>query len=160
MLPLQSTRGPNRTVIGAVGGLGNIVDCIFSIERKTCKETVRQFIEKLLHESRFRTNRMVLVMDNASSHHALYVTDYLAYRGLEVIFLPPYSSPLNSCERVWSLLKKVWSKAISTLTVNYDMANLETDINIVMSEVAWNLTPKILHANQKYIDLVEQGTLV
>ena len=99
---------------------------------------------------------MVVVMDNCTSHHALYVTDYLTYRGLEVIFLPPYSSSLNSCERVWNLLKKAWSKAISNFTVNYDMNNLETDINIVMTEVAWNLTPKILTANHKYISMVEQ----
>ena len=47
-LPYQAKRGHNMTVIGAVGGRSETLYWVSSVVRRTCKEFVRQFIEKLV----------------------------------------------------------------------------------------------------------------
>ena len=50
----------------------------------------------------------VIVLDNASYHHARVVRDALpalAERGLTLFYLPPYSPKLNAIERVFRAIK-------------------------------------------------------
>ena len=88
-------------MLAAVGGTNDQVHCPFLVDRNTCKESVRQFFAKLFHESPFSIDRIIVVCDNHRSHHSTYVLDYLAFKNVNVLFLPPYSSQLNNCEFVW-----------------------------------------------------------
>ncbi|WP_092743995.1 transposase [Hymenobacter psychrophilus] len=47
----------------------------------------------------------VLVLDNLSVHKLPGVVDWLAERGVEVLFLPPYSPDFSPVEQAWSKLK-------------------------------------------------------
>ncbi len=159
-LPLQSTRGSGRTVIGAVGGTASQVHWVSSVIRRTNQYEVKEFIEKLISTVPCRTNSILLVMDQHSSHRAKLVTDYLATLNMQTLLTPPYSSPFNVCEHVWAIFKQRFAKEISRITVQYDFANLERDMELVIREVGRRLTPAILRSNQKYMDLSLRGQLV
>lgn len=47
----------------------------------------------------------VLVLDNLPVHHLTGVREWLAARGVEVLFLPPYSPDFAPVEQAWSKLK-------------------------------------------------------
>lgn len=47
----------------------------------------------------------VLIMDNLSSHKSQKVKKILKKKGIEIVFLPPYSPDLNPIEMAWSKLK-------------------------------------------------------
>jgi len=72
-MPYQSKRGRNTTVIGAVGGRGDEVFWVSSVVRRTCKEHVRQFLEKLINTVPWPLKNIIVVADNHSSHHSYYV---------------------------------------------------------------------------------------
>ena len=68
--------------------------------------------------------RSVVVMDNASIHHADQIVDSLEDLGVLVYFLPPYSPDLNPIEELFSKVKSVM-RANEYVLENYD---LETSI--------------------------------
>ncbi|RZJ95125.1 MAG: IS630 family transposase [Hymenobacter sp.] len=47
----------------------------------------------------------VLVLDNLRVHHLTGLREWLAGRGIEVLFLPPYSPDFTPIEQAWSKLK-------------------------------------------------------
>ena len=47
----------------------------------------------------------VLVLDNASAHKLAGVAQWLAQRGVELLFLPPYSPDFTPVESAFSKLK-------------------------------------------------------
>ena len=47
----------------------------------------------------------VLVLDNLRVHHLTGLGEWLARRGIEVLFLPPYSPDFTPIEQAWSKLK-------------------------------------------------------
>ena len=49
---------------------------------------------------------ITLVMDNARYQRCKKVTEYAELKGVEILFLPPYSPNLNLIERLWKHLKK------------------------------------------------------
>ena len=68
--------------------------------------TFISFIEELLVK-RYPTERVVLVLDNASYHKsasALAALSLFEHRVM-IIWLPPYCSDLNPIERFWRFLK-------------------------------------------------------
>jgi transposase len=48
----------------------------------------------------------LVVMDNLSSHKVSRVSELIASRGAEVLYLPPYSPDLNPIEKAWSKIKQ------------------------------------------------------
>ena len=93
------------------------------VDRRTNRETTKNFIENVV--IRFTPDALqdtVLVLDNHSANHSRLVTEYCRERGLELKFLPPYSSTLNPgkyilngndhllVEHVWSVLKNHWGR--------------------------------------------------
>ena len=73
--------------------------------------------------------------------------------------MPPYSSPLNVQEYTWGLFKLKWARALAGITAEYDHANFERDVGIVMDEVGASLTPAFLRANEKYLARCMSGIL-
>lgn len=71
-----------------------------------CSETFLHFLEWLLFKI-YPYQSVILVMDNASYHHAAVVNAFCALleHRLQVIYLPPYCSNLNLIERYWRHLK-------------------------------------------------------
>ena len=73
---------------------------------------------------------------------------------------PPYSSPLNVIEHVWSAYKHMWAKFISTHTGKYNSTNMERDMLEVAELVGQRLSPAILHSADRYFQMVDTGILV
>ena len=73
---------------------------------KLCSATFLHFLEWLLFKI-YPHQSVILVMDNASYHHAALVKAFCALleHRLQVIYLPPYCSNLNLIERYWRHLK-------------------------------------------------------
>jgi transposase len=81
---------------------------IWSTAPKFDALTFEAFLRKLLRH-RPRQLRMILVLDNATYHHAVLLRPLLkAYRGhLRLLYLPPYSPQLSPIERVWKLARRL-----------------------------------------------------
>lgn len=75
---------------------------------KKTRYEFRTFLKHLI-EKRYRKRYVVLVLDNASYHHAHIVQEYLetVKDRVFVFWLPAYSPELNLIERVWKHLKQV-----------------------------------------------------
>lgn len=71
-------------------------------------ETFEAFLKKLLRH-RATGKRRVIVLDNASYHHARCLRIVLAQyrRVLTLLFLPPYSPQFNTIERLWKLVRRL-----------------------------------------------------
>jgi transposase len=50
--------------------------------------------------------RLLVVLDNASYHHAPAVKQVAAALRIQLLYLPPYSPNLNLIERFWKFLKR------------------------------------------------------
>jgi transposase len=80
--------------------------------RRFCRvfnaETFEQFLRQLLRHRR-PGKRMVVILDNATYHHAVALKPLLRkYRRiLTLLFLPPYSPKLAPIERVWKLARRL-----------------------------------------------------
>jgi transposase len=80
--------------------------------RSMCKKfdalTFEAFLKKL-RRHRSRGTRMIIVLDNATYHHARLLKPWLRKyrRVLTLVFLPPYSPQLAPIERVWKLARRM-----------------------------------------------------
>ena len=86
-----------------------------SIFGSVCAETVIGFIDRLAAQTD-PTRLSVVVLDNASVHHAIPQEKrdhWLLTHRLILYFLPPYSPELNLIEIVWKHAKYHWRRFIS-----------------------------------------------
>ena len=67
-------------------------------------ETVCELIEKI--DEHYPDEEITLVMDNAKYQYNKRVMALAQEKGIEILYLPPYSPNLNLIERVWRLVKK------------------------------------------------------
>ena len=75
-----------------------------SNESSVNAETICALIEKI--DLRYPEEEITLVMDNARYQHNKMVKQLAYEKGIEILYLPPYSPNLNLIERVWGLVKK------------------------------------------------------
>lgn len=52
----------------------------------------------------------ILILDNCSAHKVIGLLDPLYEKGVNVVFLPPYSPDLNPIELMWSKVKAILRK--------------------------------------------------
>jgi len=93
--------GAARTLIGAlsVRGLG----AVQLLERGLTKRSFAFYVAHCLAPTLRRGD--VLVLDNAAAHRLDGLREWLAGRGVEVLYLPPYSPDFSPVEQAWSKLK-------------------------------------------------------
>lgn len=102
---------PTRKSVGYFGAVrlrdGKLVTREEStvFDGRTCFAFLKQLRQASAHTSR----RVVVIVDNASYHHARL---HKEWRGnctgrFELFYLPPYSPDLNPCERVWKLTRRL-----------------------------------------------------
>lgn len=90
--------------IGAYNWAQDTIEAL-CVARKTSSNFIYFLEYLLLHQIPDRP--IVLVLDNASYHHAADVQAFFALleHRLMVVWLPPYSPDLNPIERFWLFLK-------------------------------------------------------
>ena len=78
----------------------------------------------------FPDEKLVLVMDNASAHHAQSLQAFFALfeHRVRVLWLPPYSPDMNLIERFWKHLKQ-------RVTANRLFANIQALIEAIQAEL-------------------------
>jgi transposase len=98
-VPLQ--RGRALTLIGAlsVRGLG----AVQVLEGALTYRSFALYIAHCLAPTLRKGD--VLVLDNLRVHHIGGLRPWLAERGVELLFLPPYSPDFSPVEQAWSKLK-------------------------------------------------------
>lgn len=98
----RGARGERVSVIGAMRDNKLVASMVF---RGMCDHAVVEafFEEILLPEV---PSGAVLVMDNASFHRASRAEEQARAKGVELLWLPPYSPDLNPIEHLWAWLKK------------------------------------------------------
>ena len=117
------------------------------------KKMCANFSRVLLWTCPFQARNLLLVCDNHGSHRSYYVRDYLRYRQVQVLFMPAYSSPLNSCEFVWGLVKRKFATEFAKKTRTYEFTelNFKNDIISIVNRVKANsISIRMLKANEKY----------
>ena len=159
-LPMQASGSVNRTILGAVGKVDGAIHFFYHVADSTRKETVVEFFEKMKREAPFNMQEITLVTDNHSAHKSRLVRSWLEREGVRLMLLPVYSSTLSPVERVWSMFKARWAKALSKVKVQYRIEGIDRDISIILDKIREDLGPSILRAADKYIERVNSGLLV
>ena len=73
------------------------------------KEDVTAFLEKIRLGN--PEGRIMIILDNFKSHHALKVAERALELGIDLVFLPPYSPDLNPIEFIWKSIKRIISRS-------------------------------------------------
>ena len=63
------------------------------------KEHVCLFLETIRNQN--PDKRIVIILDNFRSHHAIDTLEYAEMLTIRLVFLPPYSPDLNPIEFIW-----------------------------------------------------------
>ena len=136
-MPMQPKRGPNKTIIGAIGSPQNeeTFQFLYQVTRRTAQVEVRNFLEYVLVHAPVPSSEVLIVCDNHSSHHSRMVTDWAAANQVEIMFLPPYSSVLNPCERVWAAFKTEWAKQLAKVHHQFRPERLHRGIERVLEAI-------------------------
>ncbi len=94
-------RGGSLTLIGAlsVAGLGAVQLLEGALNQRSFAFYVVHCLAPTLAPGD------VLILDNLPVHHLTGLREWLAARGIEVLFLPPYSPDFAPIEQAWSKLK-------------------------------------------------------
>jgi transposase len=106
--------GKNLNLLGAIRRDGWVV-LTTTYEKATKDHFVWWVKTKLLPKLRVGD---VLVMDNLAAHHDPRVVEVCAQRGVEVLYLPPYSPDFNPIEMAFSKLKALLRKAAARTVDN------------------------------------------
>lgn len=99
--PVPLKRGRSLTLIGAlsVRGLGAVQVLEGALNQRRFAFYVTQCLAPTLRPGD------VVVLDNLAVHKLGGVREWLAERGVELLFLPPYSPDFTPVEQAWSKLK-------------------------------------------------------
>lgn len=89
------------TLLSSIRQNGDMLYTLYS--GGTTAERFRDYIENVLYPS--LDKHAVVIMDNMRSHHAKIVKQFLDEKGINYVYLPPYSPDLNPIEKLWSKLK-------------------------------------------------------
>ena len=98
----------------------------------------------MLDEEQIR-EKVWLVIDNLPVHYAHSLKR--AYEPFHLLYLPPYSSPLNPQEHVWATTKK--ELAVHFARINHPVTTqvgFESEVDYILSQV------KRKHLNRTFIN--------
>jgi transposase len=94
-------RGSSRTLIATLSVRG--LQAVQVLDGALTKHRFAFYVAHCLAPALRRGD--VLVLDNLPVHHLGGLREWLAARGVEVVFLPPYSPDFSPIEQAWSKLK-------------------------------------------------------
>jgi transposase len=102
---IRSPSGRNRhNVLGAFNAVSHELISVKN-DAYINSITVMELIKEI--RSRYRGQKITLVMDNARYQRCKAVMEYAQKYGIELLFLPSYSPNLNLIERLWKFVKKI-----------------------------------------------------
>ena len=78
-------------------------------------------------------NQITIVMDNLSAHHSKKTKEFLNQNKVDILYMSPYSSPLNPIEHLWSAFKTKWRKHMSRRGHDIPFSNIDTEVMNILS---------------------------
>jgi len=98
---VKNTEKIRANIFGIFAVNGN---SIVTFRERSKQEDIREVLKEFRRAN--PNKRLVIVLDNFSSHHAILVREYAAENGIRFAYLPPYSPDLNPIEQVWRAIKR------------------------------------------------------
>lgn len=80
---------------------------VIDFKENSKKESICEFMGGI--RSNNPDKRILVILDNFSSHQAKATIEFAEENGIELVFLPPYSPDLNPIEFIWKSIKRVIS---------------------------------------------------
>ena len=99
------------TVYGAIGKFLR-KPCFLVTDDTTNKDNTVKFLDLLVECLADKKSSITLVMDNHTAHHSHVARAALQRLKIKPLFMPAYSSDLNSIERLWSSVKSRFRKKV------------------------------------------------
>ena len=90
-----------------------------SINSKIFVEHLNKLMKFLLKNEWSKPNRILILLDNASSHRSQIAKDFLKSCGMHIAFIPPYSPELAPVEKYFALLKNKACKDNDYASLNW-----------------------------------------
>lgn len=120
---------PTRKSVGYFGAV-RLRDGKFMFQREETKfngDTFFAFLKNLRKVSCHAGRRIIVILDNATYHHARLHKDWRskAKSRFALEFLPPYSPELNPIERVWKLTRRKATHNRYFLTLGHVIEGVE-----------------------------------
>ena len=113
------------------------------------------FLQALTHiVQKLPSQTKAVLMDNVSFHRSYDVVNFLKEKGLEPLYIPPYSPRCNPIEEVFSLLKRNFRNLELTERIEFKeriMSSIET-LNLFK-----DLTPYYRHTRQYVTECQASG---
>lgn len=81
---------------------------VINFKDNSKKEAVCEFLMEI--RSNNLGEKIIIILDNFSSHRAKDTIEFAKNIGIELVFLPPYSPDLNPIEYIWKSIKRLVSK--------------------------------------------------
>ena len=81
---------------------------VIGFRKKSKKEDVQSFLKRIRKDN--PKGRIVLILDNFSSHKSKMVRECAEQLGIVLVYLPTYSPDLNPIEYIWKDIKREISK--------------------------------------------------
>ena len=100
-IQLNKARGHSVTLLGAISNRWDSVRYIKA--KKTNTVNVLLWLESI--EGFIDPEGAVMVIDNHRSHHSKAVAAKVSELKIQMLFLPPTASELNSIELIWGFFK-------------------------------------------------------
>ena len=155
-LPMQATGYRNVTIYGIIGG--NSGEFIHMVTDKTNSDNTQAFLQQFLHLASAPHEEIIIVADNHSSHKSRSTKIFLLKHNIQMLYLPPYSSPLNPIEHIWASFKVLWRKKLALCLSKIPKDQLENMVNEVLEQVKY--TPNLLMTINSTIRRVLNDELV
>ena len=127
---------------------GNSILCF---REHSKKEDVCEVIKEFVRAN--PNKRIILVLDNFTSHRSYLVRDFARANNIHLVYLPPYSPDLNPIEQIWRAIKREISPVIIKDYCHLTSLILEAFYDLVTKKsysVGW--VKKFL--SQKYISKI------
>jgi putative transposase len=81
---------------------------IITFKSQSKKEDVCEVLSEFMEAN--INKRLILILDNFSSHRSKLVREFAEVHNIILVFLPPYSPDLNPIEQIWRAIKRDISK--------------------------------------------------
>ena len=81
---------------------------VIGFRKHTKQRDIRSFLKRIRKAN--PEDRIILILDNFSSHKSRMVRDCAEKLNIALVFLPKYSPDLNPIEFIWKDIKRVISK--------------------------------------------------
>lgn len=102
---IKSNTGRARININGAINIKNLKTSVHFGDSINAQSTVHLF--KKIERTNVNADAIYVFADNAKYYKCKFVTDYLEYSKIKLIFLPPYSPNLNLIERLWKHFRKM-----------------------------------------------------